>query len=66
MMACQIVPYRVEARGVECKTASDWFLLGLLRRCDILRTATINTSLIPSIEVDTFLRAPNATLGIPP
>lgn len=45
-MACQIVPYRVEARRVECKTAGDWLLLGLLRRCDILRTAKINTALI--------------------
>jgi hypothetical protein len=50
MMACQIVSYGVKSRSIECKTVSftDWSLLGLLRRCDLMRTAKINTALIPS------------------
>ena len=66
MMACQIFPYRVEARSVECKTACDWLLLGLLRQCDFHANCEDQYPTHISAEILAFLRTPNATAQILP
>ena len=57
IMVQQISLFRVDSRSIVCMTASDWLLVGLLRRCDPVRTAKINTSLTsPSRHLHSCVR----------